>query len=95
MLMTVLEARVAADGARNLEQAYREGSLELPPGIVETFLVRDATDASLFRILTVWADRAALEAMRASGMTPKGVQFFQAAGATPSLSILEVLVRRL
>ena len=94
MVMTILEAQVPRDQASVLEQAYREGSVELPPGLVESFLVRDAADASLFRIVTLWVDRAALDTMRASGVTPKGVQFFQAAGAEPRLSVFEVVVRR-
>lgn len=94
MVVTVLTAEVAADRVADLEQAYREGTGELPPDIVETFLVRDASRAEHFRIMTVWRSREALEAMRASGVTPKGVQIFQAAGATPELSVLEVAVHR-
>jgi heme-degrading monooxygenase HmoA len=94
MVITILEANVAPERFDDLERAYREGTAQLPPDIVETFLVRDARGHAQYRIVTVWASRAALEAMRASGVTPKGVQIFQAAGATPELSVLEVVVHR-
>jgi heme-degrading monooxygenase HmoA len=94
MVMTILEAHVAPDRIAELERAYREGTLAFPPGLVETFLVRDSDDTTLFRIMTVWSSREALENMRASVEKPKGVQMFEAAGAAPSLSILDVVIHR-
>lgn len=91
MVMTVLRAHVAPGRIADLERAYRQGSSALPPGLVESFLVRDDEDATLFRIVTLWASREALEQMRASVEKPKGVQFFEAAGAVPKLSILDVV----
>ncbi len=93
MLMTVLFAHVAADRVTDLERAYREAISNLDPGIVETYLVRDANDPTDFRIMTVWSSREALEKMRASGMKPKGVQIFEAAGATPAFSMFGVVAR--
>jgi quinol monooxygenase YgiN len=94
MVMTILKARVAPDRVGDLERAYREGTQTLPPGLVETFLIRDSSDETLFRIATVWSSREALDDMRASVEKPKGVQMFEAAGATPSLSILDIVVHR-
>ena len=91
MVMTVLEARVDPARAPDLERAFREAAAELPSGIVRTSLVRDARDPSLFRIVTFWASREALQAMRASGETPKGVLMFRAAGAEPQLSVSDVV----
>ena len=92
MVMTVLEAHVAPDRIGDLERAFQEGSQVLPTGLVESFLVRDSGDTTLFRIMTVWSSREALEEMRASVEKPKGVQMFEAAGASPSLAILDVVV---
>lgn len=94
MVITILEAEIAPDRVPDLERAYDEGTRELPTGIRETFLVRDATDPGRHRIVTVWESQAALQAMRASGVTPKGVQIFQAAGGKPELSILSVVLHR-
>jgi hypothetical protein len=94
MAITVLEAPVAADRVNDLERAYREMTAQIPSDIIETFLVRDTRDASVFRIITVWVSREKLERMRASGVKPTGVKIFEAAGATPTLSIFDVIVHR-
>ena len=93
MVMTILEAEVAPDRVEELERLYREATAVLPAGIVETFLVRSSRTPDVFRIITVWADRAALAAMRASGETPKGVQIFQSVGAGPELTVFDVAHR--
>ena len=90
MVITILEAEVAAGNVGILERAYREGTLDLPPEIVETFLVREAGQGAAFRIITVWRSQEALDQMRASGVTPKGVQIFEAAGAAATLSVFDV-----
>ena len=94
MVITVLEASVAADRASDLERVYRERTAQVPSDIIETFLVRDTGDARVFRIITVWVSREALESMRSSGVKPTGVQIFEAVGATPTLSIFDVVVHR-
>ena len=91
MVITVLEADVADSHLQDLETAYRDALTALPPGLVETFLVRDSSSSTSCRIITVWASREDLERMRSSGEKPKGVQVFEAAGATPTLSVLEVV----
>lgn len=92
MVITILEAQVARDRIADLTQAYREGTSTLPADIYETFLVRDSHDETVFRIVTVWVSREALENMRASVEKPKGVQMFEAAGASPKLSIMDVAI---
>jgi heme-degrading monooxygenase HmoA len=94
VVITVLEASVAADRASDLERVYRERTAQVPSDIIETFLVRDTGDARVFRIITVWVSREALESMRSSGVKPTGVQIFEAVGATPTLSIFDVVVHR-
>lgn len=90
MVITVLEATVAADQRDPLIRAYESAIEALDPGIVETFLAESAQEATRWQIVTVWGDRNALEAMRASGETPRGVRIFRAAGAEPTLTVLDV-----
>ena len=92
MVITVLEAVVPVDRHDDVERVFREGMRELPDAIVESFLTRDTKDSSRFRLATVWRSAEALEAMRASGVKPKGVQMFEAVGATPTLSVFGVVV---
>ena len=91
--MTVLEARVPAEQLANVDRVFGEGMRGAPPEIIESYLVRDTKDPSLFRLTTVWQSFEALMAMRQSGVKPKGVQMFEAVGATPALSVFEVVVR--
>ena len=86
--MTILEAKVKQENVVILKREYEEAINKLPADIVETFLVSNNTDDSIYRIITVWSSRAALDKMRASGIKPTGVQIFEKAGATPTLSIL-------
>ncbi len=94
MVISVLEAVVDPARVPDLERAYRDASLELTPGIVESFLSRNSQDGSEFRIVTVWKSREALEAMRASGETPKGIQVFHAAGARSRADVLDVIAHK-
>jgi hypothetical protein len=92
MVMTVLESRVPAAGLADVERVFREGMSALPPEIIESCLVRDTRDPSLFRLTTIWRSMEDLQTMRQSGVKPKGVQMFEAVGGTATLSILEVVV---
>ena len=94
MVITILEARVAADKSAALEQAFREAITQLDPGITQTFLLHSPTDPDLWRIATVWRDRQALDAMRRSPEPPRGILIFRAAGAEPVLSIWDVAAHR-
>ena len=91
MVVTILQAEVDPARAPDLVAAYRAGVGELEPGIVETYLLPDARDETQWRIVTVWASLETLDAMRASGQTPRGVQFFAAAGAQAALTVLGVV----
>ena len=66
MVVTILKAQVPPDRIQDLEHAYRHGTRALPPGIVETFLVRESSDMTQHRIVTVWTNQEALENMQAS-----------------------------
>jgi heme-degrading monooxygenase HmoA len=91
MVITVLEAHVAPEKAAKLEQAYKQGIERLDAGITQTFLTRGSNDSSVWRIVTVWESRNALDEMRRSGETPRGVLMFRAAYAEPVLSVFDVV----
>ena len=91
MVITILEAQVNPENADRLQSDFKEAIKDLESGIVETFLVRAAKDATIWRILTVWRDRQALDAMRKTAETPRGVLIFRAAAAEPSLTVYDVV----
>jgi hypothetical protein len=91
MVMTMLEAQVAPERWDALRSSY-ESRARLPDSgaIVESFLIQGADDRGTWRIVTVWRDREALDAMRGSGETPTGVLIFRDADAEPHLTIFTV-----
>ncbi len=91
MVITILEAQVAPEKAALLEGAFKQGIENLDAGIAQTFLLRSSKDGSQWRIVTVWQSREALDAMRRSGETPRGVLMFRAAEAEPTLTVFEVM----
>jgi quinol monooxygenase YgiN len=91
MVITMLEAQVAPENAAKLESEFKQAVQEMEAGIVQTFLVRASKDPGIWRIMTVWESRQALDAMRATAQTPRGVLIFKAAGAEPVLSVFEVV----
>jgi quinol monooxygenase YgiN len=90
MVITILEGRLAAENWKALAEAYQTGTASLPPDMIQTFLVQDSADPAVWRIMTQWQSRAALEAYRQSVDTPGGVLMFRAAGAEPTLSVFDV-----
>ena len=91
-VLTVLTARVASEREADLKAAYRDSAGgPFPPGLIRSSLLRLSTDRAVWHIETLWDSREALDAMRAQGGTPRGVQIFLAAGAEPALSILEIV----
>jgi hypothetical protein len=91
MVMTVLEAQVAADRWDALRRSY-EARARLPDSgaIVESFLIQGTDDGSTWHIVTVWRDQEALDAMRGSGETPTGVLIFRDADAEPRLTVFTI-----
>lgn len=90
MVITTLDARVASEKAAELQSIFNEAIHQLDAGITQTFLVRDLREPDRWQIMTVWESREALETMRQSGETPRGVVMFKAVGAEPKLTIFEV-----
>jgi hypothetical protein len=91
LVVTVLEAVVAAERAGDLQAAYAEAARDAPPaGLVRSVLLRNARDPTQWRIETTWRSHEALAAMRQLGK-PRGVRIFEAAGAEPSLSIFDTI----
>jgi heme-degrading monooxygenase HmoA len=92
MVITILEAHVAEQNWSALKNDFRSRTAELPPQMIRTYLLQDTADQTLWRIVSVWKSREALNEMRNSGETPTGVLMFRNVGAEPQLSIFNVPV---
>ncbi len=94
MVMTVLEGTVPESAWQALRDAYTERSESVPPQMVETFLAQSASEPEVWRAISIWKSREALEEMRRTAGTPTGVLIFRAAGVEPRLSIFDVVATR-
>ena len=90
MVMTILEAHVSKENWRVLQQAYHEAAQQRDAGLEQSFLIHSKKEPDLWRILTIWHNQEALNAMRNSGETPRGVLMFRLAQAEPTLSIFDI-----
>jgi predicted ester cyclase len=94
MVMTILEAHVAPEQWSALDQAYQQAKGDLPSQMVATFLVHSVAEPMLWRGISVWHSREALDEYRRSTKVPGGVQMFRAVGAEPALSLFNVVAQR-
>lgn len=90
MVMTFLEASVPEEHWTALEERFRRSADHLPPQINQSYLVRSASDPSLWRIITLWKNRQTLEEYKNSVETPEGVAMFRSVEAEPTLASFEV-----
>ena len=90
-LMTVLEAHLGPEQWPTLRQAFEGGAALWPAQMLRTFLVQSGADPTLWRVVSIWRSRAALEEYRRSADTPGGVLMFRAAGAEPMFSSFDVV----
>jgi quinol monooxygenase YgiN len=90
MVITVLEAQVAIEKGEALKASYQQAIKWLDAGIVQTFLLQNIREPSTWQIITIWESRAALDAMRQSGETPRGVLMFREVQAEPKLTVYDV-----
>jgi quinol monooxygenase YgiN len=91
-VVTFLEAEVPEEKWESLQEAYRvlAKSGSKTPGLEGSYLIQNANEPNLWRIVSRWESMEALEQMRASVETPGGVLVFGEAGVEPKLSIFEV-----
>jgi hypothetical protein len=92
MVITMVEGLVDPDRVSDLRAAFSEGSDDLPPAIVESFLLR-AEGTHAWRIASVWRSREELDSYRSSVETPGAFAIFRAAGVEPTLTVFEVAAR--
>jgi hypothetical protein len=90
VVITILEAHVSVENWTAFQMDYKNRIAQLPPQMVQTFLLQSTTDQTLWQIISVWKSREALDEMRNSGETPEGVVMFRNVGAEPKLSIFSV-----
>jgi hypothetical protein len=90
MVMSVVRGSVEPARLDEIRLPYESAiTAGLPPAIVATYLLTEPNrDVA---IATVWRDRAALEAMVASGEEPLARRLIREAGGEPKAEFLDVI----
>ena len=88
-VMTAVTAIVAPERESQLTDGFRDLTAgPTPDGLVRSELLRG--QQGVWRIQSVWRDRAALEAMRSSGRRPSALALFDKVGAEHSHEVFSV-----
>lgn len=92
-VLSEVSGTVPPEREHELVAAYRElVGRPLPAGLVRTELLSGPDGR--WRVQTLWRDRAAFDAVRASPKLRRAPQLFEEIGVQPELTIFEVPVRR-
>jgi quinol monooxygenase YgiN len=91
MIITQLEGKVTSEKWDMLKATFDKALQHLPSAIKHSYLVQDKTDNDVWRVITVWHSREALQNYRQSVETPEGILMFRAVGVEPTLSIGDVI----
>jgi quinol monooxygenase YgiN len=90
-VLTIVSADVDQDRADHLASEFETLlGRGVPEGLLETRLVGDGQGH--WAIHSLWRDRAALDAMRASPEPPAAPALFRRFAAEPTLVVMQVLV---
>lgn len=91
-ILTILEASVTSDKWNLLQQEYAAvDKHSLPKSVLTSYLIQDSANQEIWRIITIWESREAIDEYRKSVETPAWILVFRAAGAEPSLTISEII----
>ncbi|MEY9849574.1 antibiotic biosynthesis monooxygenase [Streptacidiphilus sp. MAP5-3] len=89
-VLAEVNAKVAAEHEDRLIAAYRRVlARPLPDGLIQTELLR-GPDGS-WRVQTLWRDRAAMDAERASSEGTAAPRLFHEIDAAPEFAVFEVV----
>lgn len=92
-VLSEVSAVVTPEREGELVAAYRGiTALPLPDGLIRTELLHG--DDGRWRILSLWRDRAALDAVRADTRLRAAPHLFEEVGAAPELAVYRVAARR-
>ena len=90
LVITILDAEVAADKWREVKAMYEMGGQHKPPQLAQGFLVQNPDNPTHWRTICFWHSPEALEEYRRSEDIPGGLRMFRSVGAEPTETIFEV-----
>ena len=90
MLVTILEGRVTSERWNTLSDMYRKGIKQLPMALLQTFLIQDTKDTTIWRIISEWRSKEEYENLRESEeLDSVCLEMFRKIGVEPTRRIFE------
>lgn len=91
-VVSVLEAWIAPENWDVFVQGYRDRIAQgFPTELLEIFLTQAVTEPELWRIVSIWSSREALDADRRSVQPLSGLAIFRAAGTESTTSTFNIV----
>lgn len=94
-ILTIIEGRVDQNNWALLKQEYdKVDKNNLPDSLISSYLVQDAQELKIWRIITIWESMDAMNEYRKSVDTPAWILVFKAVNAAPELIINTVTAEK-
>ena len=91
MLITILEGRVTSERWNTLSDMYRKGIKKLPMALLQTFLIQDNKDTTIWRIISEWRSKEEYENLQESEeLDSVCLEMFRKIGVQPTRRVFEV-----
>jgi heme-degrading monooxygenase HmoA len=90
MFVTILRGQVAHENWGRLQQHYDKLVNSLPEGLIDTYLIQNHEQPTLWEIITLWKSEEAFETGRAQKKSEAAELLFCDSGAVPDLQCFQV-----
>ncbi len=91
MFVVTMEAQVPPEQEERLTRAFAHVMKHRPDSVVQSMLMRDNLDPTLWRVLTVWDSREAADAYYVSNTNLPGAYVFHLSGLVPTATSSELI----
>lgn len=91
MLITILEGHVTSEKWEKLEAMYRRGIKQLPPQLIQSFLLQSKHDPNLWQIISLWRSQEEYDEAVKHEHISVCVEMFRSVGVEPHRHVLDVM----
>lgn len=89
-VITMVEGIVPEEKWQELQDGYNQITKFIPEGILDSFIVQERNDPTLWRLVTLWKSFDHLKAMQQTHSVPPGIKIFRDINIEPKVKIFDV-----
>jgi len=90
MIVEILEGRVTSERWDIFLEAYRKKLKTIPTQLVQNFLIQDINDDTLWRIISIWRDKQALDEALSKKIINTCAAIYEEVGVEPTYRIYAI-----